>query len=121
MSVSERINDDLTLFPMTDKPKFNIQLNGDKHYVVHFLNPKVVGDEFVMLHRGDNIFKRIKNEKTESYFFDDTQLRNIVTGVELKKVEPKQNEMIIAGAQPPTGKVSPCTGPIIIPPRHSGA
>jgi hypothetical protein len=48
--------------------------------------------------------------------FDDTQLRDMVAGVESPQVG-----RIVAEAQPPSGRAFPCTGPIIIPPRHSNA
>jgi hypothetical protein len=95
-----RINDDLTLVQMPDPAKFNVHLKGDHHYFVHFLNPKVVGTEFARLHKGDNIFKMTPNETTDAYFFDVTQ------------IESWQTEQMMASTKP-----SPCTGPIIIPPR----
>lgn len=120
--MEQKINADLTLTP--DPPNFHIQLKSDKHYVVHFVNPKAFGDEFVMLHKGDNNFTRRKDEETNCYFFDDDQLRRIMTGIEPKpktktkaKTETKPDEQIRAEAKQPAGTVSPCTGPIIIPPR----
>ena len=114
--LEKQINQDLKLIEMSDPTKFRIHVEGDKHYFVHFLNPRVFGKEFVNLHKGDNNFKMIKHEATTCYFFEDTQLRNIETGE-----EPEQTGRMMAMAQPSSGRASPCTGPIIIPPRHSGA
>jgi hypothetical protein len=98
-----RINDDLTLVQMPDPAKFNVHLKGDKRYFVHFLNENVVGKEFAKLHKGDNIFKTTTTEETKGYFFDVTQ------------VESAQTEQMMAPTTP-----SPCTGPILIPPRWNG-
>jgi hypothetical protein len=85
---------------MPDSAKFNVHLKGDHHYFVPFLNSKAVGTEFARLHKGDNIFKTTTNEETKGYFFDVTQ------------VESEQTGQMMAPTKP-----SPCTGPIIIPPK----
>jgi hypothetical protein len=101
MPIEIPINDDLTLAQMPNPAKFNVRLKGDKRYFVHFLNPNVVeGKEFAKLHKGDNPFKTTTTEETNAYFFDVTQ------------VESGQTVQTTAPTKP-----SPCTGPIIIPPR----
>ena len=110
------INQYVTLVQMPDLHTFDLHVEGDRHYVVHFLNPEYFGKEFATIGEGYNLFTRSKGNETECYLFDDTQLRDMVAGVESPQVG-----RIVAEAQPPSGRAFPCTGPIIIPPRHSNA
>jgi hypothetical protein len=96
---------------MSEPNKFDIHVEGEKHYIVHFVNSSVFGQEFATLSKGPNYFTT-KDEGTKSYFFDDAQLRNIVTGVEPAQIEP-----IMASTTTQAVTPSPCTGPIIIPPK----
>jgi hypothetical protein len=107
----KKINNDLKVIEMSQPFRVNIHVEGDNHYIVHFVNPSVFGQEFATLGKGPNYFTT-KNEGTNSYFFNDAQLRNIVTGV-----EPAPTEQIMASTMTPAVTPSPCTGPIIIPPK----
>jgi hypothetical protein len=108
----KKINDDLKIIEMSESLTYDIHGEGDKHYIVHFVNPTVFGREFAILSKGPNYFTRAKNEETNSYFFDDAQLRKLVT-----PAEPAQTERIMALATTQAVTPTPCTGPILIPPR----
>jgi hypothetical protein len=126
----KKINDDLKVIETPEPFKFNIHVEGEKHYIVHFVNPSVFGQEFATLGKGPNHFTTKKDKETNSYFFNDEQLRNIVTGVEPAPTEGKMASSMTQAVtpSPSTGPIlippktqavtaSPCTGPIIIPPR----
>ena len=126
----KKINKDLKIIEMPEPFKFNIHREGDKHYIVHFVNPSVFGQEFAPLRKGDNHFTTTKGKETNSYFFDDDQLREIVTEVEPPPTEGTMASPTRQGVAPSprTGPIiipprtqavspSPCTGPILIPPR----
>lgn len=110
------INEDVTLIYMPDLTLCDLHVKGNKGYVVHFVKPGVFGQEFATIWPGNNLFTiKMKNETTDAYFFDDAQLRKIVKEMEGKKPGQKTAMGVV-----PTGTVSPCTGPIIIPPRGQG-
>ena len=106
------INQDVTLVYMPDLKMCDLHVKGDQPYVVHFLKPDVFGQEFATLRKGNNLFTVANDGQTESYFFDEDQLRDIVAEVE---DQPTQKRMMSAvkvqGAKPFTR-----TGPILIPP-----
>ena len=91
------LNQHVTLIQMPDLVTFDLHVEGDHHYVVHFVNPSVFGQEFATIRKGYNLFTQIKDEATRCFLFDGVQMRNILAGV-----------------------AYPRTGPIIIPPRPSG-
>jgi hypothetical protein len=92
------INKYVTLVQMPDMVTYDLHVEGDNPYLVHFLNPNVFGQEFATLRKGYNLFTMIDSEEvTECHLFDDVRLRNILAGA-----------------------AYPRTGPIVIPPRHSG-
>jgi hypothetical protein len=105
------INEDVTLAYMPDLNLCDFYVKGHTRYVVHFLDPRVFGEEFATIHKGNNLFNVTNSEQTQCYLFDEAQLKNIVKGVE----GPQTVEMMPMAATH-TGTVSPCTGPIIIPP-----
>jgi len=113
--VEKKINQHVTLVEMPDLVTFDFQVEGDHHYLAHFLNPHYFGKEFAVIGEGPNLFTGKAGEKTECYLFTDAHLRNLVAGVEGHAVEA-----FMAVPQEQTGTLSPCTGPIIIPPRNSG-
>ena len=106
------INQHVTLVQMPDLVTFGLHVECDSHYVVHFLNPDVFGQEFATLRKGYNFFTMIKTEQTKCYFFDDAQLRKIVAEVE----DPTMQKQMMASADVQRGGASPMTGPILIPP-----
>jgi hypothetical protein len=107
------INEDVTLVYMPDVTLCDLHVKGNKRYVVHFLKPDVFGQEFATIWPGNNLFTiKMKNETTDSYFFDDAQLRSVV-----KRAEGQEPAQMMPLAALPTGMAAPCTGPIIIPPR----
>jgi hypothetical protein len=108
----KKINKDLKVIEMQESIKFNIHREGDKDYIVHFVNPNVFGHDFATLRKGDNHFTTTKGKGTNSYFFDDDQLRKIVT-----EVEPPSTEGTMASTTTQAVAPSPSTGPIIIPPK----
>ena len=92
------LNQHVTLIQMPDMVTFDLHVQGDNHYLVHFLNPNVFGQEVATLSEGYNLFTMIKSdEATQCHLFDDVRLRDILAGA-----------------------VYPRTGPIVIPPGHSG-
>ena len=88
------INQHVTLVQMPDLVTFDLHVEGDNHYVVHFVNPNAFGQEFATIRKGYNLFTQISHDATQCFLFDDVQLRNILAGV-----------------------AYPRTGPIIIPPK----
>jgi len=103
------INQDITLVSMPGLDMCDFYVEGDKGYIVHFLNPDVFGQEFATISKGNNLFTVVNRVETECYLFEGVQLRDIVAGVEGSPMKKS--------ARKPSGTVSPCTGPIIIPPN----
>jgi hypothetical protein len=107
------LNQYATLVQMPDLVTFDFHVEGDHHYVVHFLTPDVFGQEFVTIRKGYNLFTKINCGPTDCYLFDDAQLRTILTGVEHPAAERLMSLACTQGVRP-----SVCTGPIIIPPTR---
>lgn len=92
------VNQHVTLVQMPDLVTFDLHVEGDNYYLVHFLDPNVFGQEFATIRKGPNRFTMIKSDvTTKCYLYDDVELKNILAGA-----------------------VYPQTGPIVIPPGHSG-
>lgn len=108
-----KMNEDVTLVHMPDLDMCDLRVEGDKHYIVHFLHPQVFGQEFAAIRKGNNLFAMANHEQTDCYLFDDAQLRNIVAGAEDSHAKK------LSGRRQP-GTPSACTGPILIPPTRSG-
>jgi hypothetical protein len=108
------INTHVTLVYMPDLDLCDFFVRDHTRYVVHFLDPKVFGVEFATLHQGNNLFNVCHNGQTQCYLFDESQMKSIVQHVE---GQPTAEMMPMALTR--TGTVSPCTGPIIIPPTKA--
>lgn len=111
----KQINQHVTLVRMPDLVTFDFYVQGDHCYIVHFVNPHYFEKEFAAIGEGHNLFTGKENGETECYLFDDTRLRNIVA-----EVEGHCRKAPRSFTRGQTGTVSPCTGPILIPPRPSG-
>lgn len=99
------VHPQVTLVQMPDMVTFDLHVYGDAQYLVHFVNPNVFGMEFAVIRKGYNLFTQIKiGEETACYLFDKLELKSQPFVTELKCL------MLAA---------SPCTPPIIIPPRPS--
>ena len=91
------VNEDVAMMPMQDEVTFDLHLKSDTPYVVHFEPPKIFSEEYAVLKKGVNLFKKIKSGETTFCLYKTAQ---------------------IADVQART--VAPCTGPMPIPPRPSG-
>jgi hypothetical protein len=109
------VNEDVTLVYMPGLNLCDFYVKGNNRYVVHFVDPKVFGQEFATIRQGNNVFNVANSGQTQWFLFEEAQLRNIVKGV-----EDQQTVRMMSSTAMPPGTVSPCTGPIVIPPRYSG-
>lgn len=76
------LNENVTLVQMPDLTTFDFHVQGDKQYVVHFLNPKVFGQEFATIRKGYNLFTQVKTEETMCFLHDDAEMRDSLSVVE---------------------------------------
>jgi hypothetical protein len=96
------LNEDVTLVQMPDLTTFDFHVQSDKHYIVHFLNPEVFGQEFATIRKGYNLFTQVKTEETMCFLHDDVEMRNSLADVE-SKTDPEP--------------IPPKTDPEPIPPK----
>jgi hypothetical protein len=82
------LNENVTLVQMPDLTTFDFHVQGDNHYIVHFLNPKVFGQEFATIRKGYNLFTQVKTEETMCFLCDDVEMRNILAKVESSRTDP---------------------------------
>ncbi len=87
-------NENVKLVQMQDLDTFDFHVQGDNHYIVHFLTPRVFGQEFATIGKGCNLLKRVKNEEARCVLLDHSEMSKVAGGA------------------------APQTGPIIIPPTR---
>ena len=63
------LSNNVKLVQMPDLKTFDIQVQDDNHYIVHFKTPKVFETEFAAIGKGSNHLKRLKEEQTECELF----------------------------------------------------
>lgn len=91
------VNEDVTIMPMQDEVTFDLHVKTDTPYVVHFDLPNIFSQEYAVLKKGANLFKMIKSGKTTFLLYKTAKIADVQAG-----------------------RVTPCTGPMPIPPRPSG-
>lgn len=91
------VNEDITMMPMPDDVTFDLHVKTDTPYVIHFELPKIFNEDYALLKKGANLFEKIKSGQTTFFLYKTAKIADVQAG-----------------------RVTPCTGPMPIPPRPNG-